>query len=159
MCRYICYFELKTSEPLYILTLTEGLKEPFKYWKDNQKVGYMNWAPGEPNQPKKHKCVEIYPSARWNNVPCRVHRYPVCNSKPFEERISEQERTAITRSQYARFRMNWLKHHHLQWMKKQKSNKSWQERFRRDMMKRLGMRVYDSYKYVTHKFNSNSTLK
>uniref|UniRef100_A0A3P8UDS1 C-type lectin domain-containing protein n=1 Tax=Cynoglossus semilaevis TaxID=244447 RepID=A0A3P8UDS1_CYNSE len=45
-------------------------------WTDKTSVGYVNWAPGEPNN-----CVEMYDDGRWNDNNCLQKRGFACRHR------------------------------------------------------------------------------
>ena len=50
-------------------------------WSNNEAVGYVNWAPGEPSDDGTlgEDCVEMYPwSGQWNDIPCTSINGFVC---------------------------------------------------------------------------------
>uniref|UniRef100_A0A3Q3EBJ6 C-type lectin domain-containing protein n=1 Tax=Hippocampus comes TaxID=109280 RepID=A0A3Q3EBJ6_HIPCM len=56
-------------------------------WTDKTPVGFLNWAPGEPNaafhpgQVAEENCVEMYPDGRWNDNDCLQKRGFVCRHR------------------------------------------------------------------------------
>ncbi|KAM9307183.1 uncharacterized protein KZ484_000545 [Pholidichthys leucotaenia] len=56
-------------------------------WTDNTAVGYLNWAPGEPNaafhpgEIGEEMCVEMYPDGRWNDNNCLQKRGFACRHR------------------------------------------------------------------------------
>uniref|UniRef100_A0A7M4FX82 Pulmonary surfactant-associated protein D-like n=1 Tax=Crocodylus porosus TaxID=8502 RepID=A0A7M4FX82_CROPO len=54
---------------------TEGI---FKY-QSMEVIGYVNWAPGEPNDTGGGEdCVEMYTDGRWNDRSCEEERLIIC---------------------------------------------------------------------------------
>ncbi|KAF7653995.1 hypothetical protein LDENG_00075190, partial [Lucifuga dentata] len=53
-------------------------------WTDKTPLGFLNWAPGEPNaafhpgQVGEENCVEMYPDGRWNDNNCMQKRGFAC---------------------------------------------------------------------------------
>uniref|UniRef100_A0A4W6CB22 C-type lectin domain-containing protein n=1 Tax=Lates calcarifer TaxID=8187 RepID=A0A4W6CB22_LATCA len=49
-------------------------------WTDKTSLGFLNWAPGEPNEAfhpgdvAEENCVEMYPDGRWNDNNCLQKR-------------------------------------------------------------------------------------
>uniref|UniRef100_A0A3B3BGZ0 C-type lectin domain-containing protein n=1 Tax=Oryzias melastigma TaxID=30732 RepID=A0A3B3BGZ0_ORYME len=49
-------------------------------WTDSTPLGYVNWAPGEPNaafhpgEAAEENCVEMYPDGRWNDNNCMLQK-------------------------------------------------------------------------------------
>ncbi|KAL4617320.1 macrophage mannose receptor 1-like [Arapaima gigas] len=59
-------------------------------WTDQTSLGFVNWAPGEPNSAfhpgdtGKENCVEMYPDGRWNDNNCVQRRGFACRHRqPF----------------------------------------------------------------------------
>eukprot|EP01083_Nonionella_stella_P013808 38837_1 len=118
-----------------------GLETPFKTWGDGIGVRFTNWAKGEPNNMNKEGCAEIYPSGRWNNIPCRVHRYPVCNSRSLWERMDGRLREYLIRKSYIKFRNEWSAHQQQRWMEKKKRERSANYKLRKQILKQMKWRM------------------
>lgn len=56
-------------------------------WTDKTSLGFLNWAPGEPNaayhpgEVAEENCVEMYPDGRWNDNNCLQKRGFVCRHR------------------------------------------------------------------------------
>ncbi len=48
---------------------------------------YNNWSSYEPNDSGGEDCVEMYPSGRWNDIPCNYARDYVCETPLFKPNI------------------------------------------------------------------------
>ncbi|RVE65935.1 hypothetical protein OJAV_G00121150 [Oryzias javanicus] len=58
-------------------------------WTDSTPLGYVNWAPGEPNaafhpgEVAEENCVEMYPDGRWNDNNCLLKKGFACRHRQF----------------------------------------------------------------------------
>ncbi|XP_061732556.1 macrophage mannose receptor 1 isoform X2 [Nerophis ophidion] len=58
-------------------------------WTDHTSLGFLNWAPGEPNaafhpgEVAEENCVEMYPDGRWNDNDCLQKRGFVCRHRQY----------------------------------------------------------------------------
>ncbi|KAE8284957.1 hypothetical protein D5F01_LYC16402 [Larimichthys crocea] len=58
-------------------------------WTDKTAVGFLNWAPGEPNaafhpgQVAEENCVEMYHDGRWNDNNCMQKRGFACRHRQY----------------------------------------------------------------------------
>ncbi|XP_074546917.1 uncharacterized protein LOC141805663 [Halichoeres trimaculatus] len=58
-------------------------------WTDKTPLGFLNWAPGEPNaafhpgEVAEENCVEMYPDGRWNDNNCLQKRGFVCRHRKY----------------------------------------------------------------------------
>ncbi|XP_051907364.1 macrophage mannose receptor 1 [Hippocampus zosterae] len=58
-------------------------------WTDKTPLGFLNWAPGEPNaafhpgQVAEENCVEMYHDGRWNDNDCLQKRGFVCRHRQY----------------------------------------------------------------------------
>ncbi|XP_062410864.1 macrophage mannose receptor 1-like [Sardina pilchardus] len=58
-------------------------------WTDKTSVGYVNWAPGEPNviihdgELVREDCVEMYHDGRWNDNNCGLKRGFICQHRQY----------------------------------------------------------------------------
>ncbi|XP_063066766.1 macrophage mannose receptor 1, partial [Engraulis encrasicolus] len=58
-------------------------------WTDMSSVGFVNWAPGEPNEIihdgelGKEDCVEMYHDGRWNDNTCQQKRGFICRHRQY----------------------------------------------------------------------------
>lgn len=56
-------------------------------WTDKTSLGFLNWAPGEPNaafhpgEVAEENCVEMYLDGRWNDNDCLQKRGFVCRHR------------------------------------------------------------------------------
>ncbi|XP_069468594.1 C-type lectin BfL-2-like [Ambystoma mexicanum] len=63
-------------------------------WTDGSPFNYQNWSPGEPNNYMNVEfCIEMYPTGKWNDVPC-THKQPfICkyNMRRREDQVEEDD--------------------------------------------------------------------
>ncbi|GLD55464.1 macrophage mannose receptor 1-like protein [Lates japonicus] len=58
-------------------------------WTDKTSLGFLNWAPGEPNEAfhpgdvAEENCVEMYPDGRWNDNNCLQKRGFACRHRQY----------------------------------------------------------------------------
>ncbi|XP_068430349.1 uncharacterized protein [Clinocottus analis] len=58
-------------------------------WTDRTSLGFLNWAPGEPNlalhpgEVGEESCVEMYPDGRWNDNNCLQKRGFACRHRQY----------------------------------------------------------------------------
>ncbi|KAJ8402327.1 hypothetical protein AAFF_G00368160 [Aldrovandia affinis] len=58
-------------------------------WTDMTALGFLNWAPGEPNEAfhpgdvGSEQCVEMYPDGRWNDNNCMQKRGFACRHRQY----------------------------------------------------------------------------
>ena len=61
--------------------LTDQIIEGVWKWKSNGAVAtFTDWLPGQPDNRHDEDCVDINSnnSWHWNDAPCTVHSYPLC---------------------------------------------------------------------------------
>lgn len=72
-------------------------------WTDTTALGYVNWAPGEPNaafhpgEVGEESCVEMYDDGRWNDNNCMQKRGFACRHRQCEtSTLDRHRRTVLT---------------------------------------------------------------
>lgn len=62
-------------------------------WTDRTSLGFLNWAPGEPNEAfhpgdvAEENCVEMYDDGRWNDNNCLQKRGFACRHRQCKDFI------------------------------------------------------------------------
>ncbi|KAL4223837.1 CD209 antigen-like protein [Mactra antiquata] len=78
---------VKSTGRSYWIALTDITEEGIWMWMNSHtKPSFYTWEPNEPNNGGNENCVDMHPNGLWNDAPCHVIHYFICE-KPDETEI------------------------------------------------------------------------
>ena len=78
-CTVICKLSGRNLGNIWLDATDSETEGTFRWQATNEVMTYMNWNPGEPNDPGTEDCAQLYVSTgRWNDLPCEISGSLVC---------------------------------------------------------------------------------